>query len=155
MSSPDFESITSGVFQPHVGRWYELELDENYPHIEPNSALGRMGVELNQRLNEATATRYTLGDYCEETVRQAMDIEWERTDLRVGVYEGMYFDIASVLEHDAANYEGAVAGAFKRGINELDDPEIPQDMRANLARLTQEFVLFLDLEDELHFRDLV
>ena len=158
MTSPSFEAIVDDQFPPYVEAYYELRLHNIYGEIEPNSAVGRIAVELEQaRLTSGEALEdlhvctesgiKVDGDELEE-ITYADDLAYSRWK----VFSGIYYD----LDHAPAGktYQASVSEALEREIRELDKVWMPEGTKPELLALAQEICFFLSVEDTQHFKQL-
>jgi hypothetical protein len=167
MPGPEFEPLQGQ--SPHLNRWDAYALGTDYPHIQPDSAVGRIAVELQQGLIDTTLASHELeqrrqtGDplvYGDDIIAAARAADL--AEARWQVFRGMYFDLQGIITHMLqgytlyGGYDEAVDAALQRGLKGLDKTTASNgSSRQELERLNHEIALFLTLEGEAHFQGMI
>jgi hypothetical protein len=159
MPSPDFDSIGASQPPPHLKEWYDYELGSRYEYIEPQSAIGKIAVELHQALID---TAITLDEVDREDTgeNQAAIQAYDLAEARHGTFENIYDDMvaAHVIAHGRydipGGYPSVVSKAVQRSTEGFNEFDVTQGGKAALVAFTDEVATFLNLESDLHFRNL-
>jgi hypothetical protein len=167
MSLPEFGPLEG--HSPHLSKWDEYDLEADYEHIQPDSAVGRIAVELREQLITTAIDRDDWEQSCQDDLAQevyaddiqAADEAAEIAEARHTVFARMYFDLDGILTqmlcgyNRYGSYEEAVDAALQRGLRELDRTYIPEGSQAELERLNHEIAMFLTLEGPMHFEGVI